>query len=108
MIDVERLLFELHVFSGSGPGYMLTRDAVNLRLTYGEEWEPSFMQLQKEVRKYHACTYDSFRKSITKISSLAWMRNRKLFNQYAHRELEKAPSAEEFIEILYTYILRNR
>lgn len=107
MMDVEQLLFDLHVFSGSGYGYMLIRNAINLRLACGEDWEPSLKELQMEVRKLRACTYDTFLHDVKKISKLAWDRNKKLLEMYAHRELENAPTTKSFIEILYTYILRN-
>ncbi len=106
MTDVEELLFDLHVFSGSGYGYVLVRNAVNLLLVCGEDWEPPLKELQEEVAKLRKCTYDTFQHNIRRISKLAWERNPKLLNMYAHRELDKAPSAKEFIEILYVYLLR--
>lgn len=104
---VEKLLFDLHVYSGNGIGYMLIFDAVNLLLAVGEDWSPSLLELQIEVAKFQDCTYESFQHDVKKISKLAWRRNRALLTAYAHRELEKAPSAKDFIEILYTYLLRN-
>ncbi len=108
MIKVERLLHELQVLSCSGYGYVLTCEAVKLRLAYGEDREPSLKDLQQEICKRYPCSYSSFRKAIERISMLAWKQNRQQINQYAHCELEEAPTAKEFIEILYTYFLRNR
>ena len=108
MTDVEQHLFNLHVYSGSGYGYFLTRDAVNLRLAGGEDWEPSLKALHKEVAKLQPCSYDSFRKLVKKSSEIAWERNPELLRKYARMDLETAPKPEEFIEILYTYILRNK
>ncbi len=104
---VEQLLFDLHVYSGNGLGYMLILDAVNLLLACGEDWVPTLLELQMEVAKLQDCTYETFQHDIKKISNLAWERNRTLLAAYAHRELDKAPSAKDFIEILYTYLLRN-
>ena len=106
-MDVEQLLFDLHVFSGSGYGYMLTRDAVNLLLVCGEDWEPSMKELQEEVAKYRDCTYDTFQHDVKKIGVIAWTRNKPLLEQYAYRDLEKAPTPKILIDILYTYILRS-
>ncbi len=108
MMDVERLLFDLHIYSGSGCGYALTVDAVNLRLVCGEDWTPTLKSLHDEVAKLRDCSYDSFRGNVRRISSLAWERNRKLLEKYAYRELEKPPGVKDFIEILYIYILRNK
>lgn len=107
-MDIEQLLYDLHVFSGNGYGYILTRDAVNLLLICGEDWEPSLKELQGEVAKFHSCTYDTFLHDVKKISDLAWERNPALLIKYAHLELDEAPSVKAFIEILYTYILRNK
>lgn len=107
MMDVDRMLFDLHVFSGSGSGYMLTRDAINLLIVCGEDWEPTLKELQEEVAKLRSCTYGTFQHNVKKISEIAWERNRALLEVYAHRDLEKAPTAKMFIEILYTYILRS-
>ena len=107
MMDVDRMLFELRVYSGDSYGYFLVRDAINLLIARGEDWAPTLKALQEEVQKHQHCSYDSFQKHIEKVSHLAWERNPKLLNTYAHRDLEKAPTANEFIEILYTYILRN-
>lgn len=108
MTDVEQLLFDLHVCSGSSRGYFLTRDAVNLRLVCGEDWDPSLKALHREVTKLNDCSYDDFRKLVQKTSEIAWEKNAELLKKYAHRDLEQAPAAQDFIEILYTYILRNR
>ena len=72
-----------------------------------EDWAPPLKALQEEVQKHQHCSYDSFQKHIEKVSHLAWERNPKLLNTYAHRELEKALTAKKFIEILYTYILKT-
>ena len=93
MADVEQLLFDLHVYSGSGYGYFLTCDAVRLRL---------------EVTKQRACSYEGFVKLIRRISEIAWERNPTLLKTLAHMDLECAPKPQEFIDILYTYILRNK
>ena len=107
MMDVERMLFDLHVFSGSGNGYMLTRDAISLLILCGEDWEPSMKTLQVEVAKLRYCTYGTFQHNVKRISEMAWERNRTLLEEYAHRDLEKVPTAKEFIDILYTCILRS-
>ena len=107
MIDVGQLLYDLNVYSGNGYGYTLTYDAINILILSGEDREPTLNELHSEVRKLQPCSYDSFQKDIAKISQLACERNPKLLEKYAHRELEKAPTTKEFIDILYTYILRN-
>lgn len=71
MADVEQLLFDLHVYSGSGYGYFLTCDAVRLRLARGEDWEPSLKALQREVTKQRACSYEGLFKLIRRISEIA-------------------------------------
>ena len=106
-MDVEQLLFDLHVYSGDSGGYALTVDAVNLRLKYGEDWPASLVALQKELKKSHDCSYGSFQKKVKRISEIVWERNSSLLKKYAHRDLENAPGAKELIEILYVYILRN-
>ena len=108
MADVEQLLFDLHVYSGSGYGYFLTCDAVRLRLARGEDWEPSLKALQREVTKQRACSYEGFVKLIRRISEIAWERNPTLLKTLAHMDVECAPKPQEFIDILYTYILRDK
>lgn len=108
MMDIERLLFDLCVYSADGYGYVLTCDAINLRLVCGEDWEPSLKELQREVGKLRTCTYDTFLHDIKKISKLAWSRNKALLEKYAHRDLEKAPTVKDFLDIFYTYILRTK
>lgn len=107
MMDVEQLLFDLHVYSGSSYEYFLTRNAVSLLIVCGEDWEPTLKILQREVAKLRECTYDTFLYHRNKASQLAWDRNRPLSETYAHRNLEKVPTVKVFIDILYTYILRS-
>ena len=107
MMDVDQLLFDLYVYSGNGYGYVLTCDAIHILIPCGEDRYPTLKELHRKVRQQQPCSYSSFLNDIAKISQLAWKRNPKLLNKYAHRELEKAPTAKEFIDILYTYILRN-
>ena len=107
MMDVSRLLFDLYVHSGNGRGYALICDAINILIPYGEDKNQTLKALHQKVRQFQPCSYSSFQKDIAKISKLAWERNPQLLNKYAHRELERAPTAKEFIDILYTYILRN-
>lgn len=106
-MDVEQLLFDLHVYSGSGYGYMLTRNAIHLLLVCGEDWEPSLKELQMEVAKLRSCSYDTFLHDVKKIGIIAWTRNKPLLEKYAYRDLEQSPTANTFIDVLYTYILRN-
>ena len=107
MMDVDQMLFDLRVYSGSCLGYFLTRDAINLLIVCGEDWEPSLKALQEEVAKLRKCTNDTFQQEIKLVSCLAWERNRLLLEKYAYRELEAPPTASEFIDILiYVYFTK--
>ena len=107
MIDVGQLFYDLNVYSGNRYGYALTYDAVNILILSGEDRELTLEELHSKIRKLQPCSYDGFQKDIAKISQFTWERNSKLLEKYAHSELEKAPTPKEFIDIFYTYILRN-
>ena len=106
-MDTEQLLNRLGLRSCDGRGFVLTLYAVNLLLEYGEDPFPTLKKLYQIVSKEYPCSYDTFQADIHKISLIVWERNAGLLCKYAARDLEYAPSAADFIDILYNYLSRH-
>lgn len=107
-MEVDEVLYRLGILSKS-LGYKLVLHAVNLLLLC-ENWTPSLKELQREVAKVHACTYETFKQNIGRVIQDTWddEGRRAYLNEIAFIAPGSKPTVRQFIDIVYNYVARSR
>ena len=107
MTEINHLLRLLGI-GANYSGQRITAAAVTLSIQEPERLLHVTKELYPLVAEQFGCTWQAVERSIRSSANRAWARNPQFLASLARYPMSQAPTASEFIDILFSYIVHNQ